>query len=229
MSSLITPFRQGRPLPLLDGTAVPAATPTYPRVQDTGWRFDPPMGRPSKQGLVLCVHVFLSRRAQAVSRPVRLLSGRRGSDPIRRLPLRSTLSPGTAHTHVGAATPVRTIGPRTRGKGPARAGGSKVPCVHPPGLRRHRTAPGFVLSLGLVTNRCEYFLEKETEMQVGPSYSTPADTDSNASWNLLLLLLLLLLRCASASAISGLPSFAHFFIYYCFTIRQTSSTVVQVK
>jgi hypothetical protein len=122
------------------------------------------MGRPNKQGLVRSVHVFLSRRAQSVSRPVRLLLCRRGSDPIRRLPLRSSLPPGTGALPMPMSLPRLLFVPLDH----ARAGRAQRAQV----AARSRPPTGApVLSLGLVTNRCEYFLEKETEMQVGPSYS----------------------------------------------------------
>lgn len=105
--------------------------PTYPAIQDTGWRFDPPMGRPSKQGLVrTCVSV--TPRSIGVSAgPVAIVPQRIRSDPTAPPALFAAAGHWrTAHAHVAAATPVRTIGPCTRGKGPARAGGSKVPSTH---------------------------------------------------------------------------------------------------
>lgn len=137
--------------------------PTYPRHWLAVRPSHPWAGQASK---ALCVHVFLSRRAQSASRPVRLLSGRRGSDPIRRLPLRSSLPPGTGALPMPMSLPRLLFVPLDH----ARAGRAQRAQV----AARSRPPTGApVLSLGLVTNRCEYFLEKETEMQVGPSYSTP--------------------------------------------------------
>lgn len=160
---------------------VTAATPTYPR----HWLAVRPshglMGRPSKQGLVrTCVSV--TPRSIGVSAgPVAIGPQRIRSDPTAPpalfaaagncpYPCRCRDSCSyhwTTHAREGPSASARRWQQPARSR-PGHRGSGAI--GRPP-----------VLSLGLVTNRCEYFLEKETEMQVGPSYSTPADTDSNAS------------------------------------------------